>query len=461
MVDLGVRLWAWIKRGLARPAGLLTATFVLLIVIGWALLTLPMAHAHEPFSALDALFTATSAVCVTGLIVVDTGTDLSPFGQIVVLILIQLGGLGIMTFAALGMQVLGRSLSFRYSASLHDVFYQAESAASLHSDLKWIVGLTLGFEALGALLLYPGFHATPGGHAPAFAAVFHAISAFCNAGFSLQTDSLTAYRGSALVMLTIMSLTVVGGLGHTTLIESLRRARDRLFRRSVPYRAWSLNSKIVLTTSAALLAAGFVLLLVIGMGPTDTPRARFHVLDALFQSVIARTAGFNTVDIATVPVAAQLILIMLMFIGGSPGSCAGGVKTTTFALSIAYVRTRLMGRQDVTLFRRRVAQRTVARMVVLVTLALAWNAFGCTLLALTEMHEHSHIALNDVLFEQISAFATVGLSTGITAQLSAAGKLWITLTMFVGRVGPLTAALVVLAPRSQATRYPEAHLMVG
>lgn len=366
-----------------------------------------------------------------------------------------------MTFAALALQVLGRSLSFRHSASLHDVFYQTESAASLRSDLKWIVSLTLGFEALGAVLLYPGFQSSPEGRQPLFSSVFHAISAFCNAGFSLYTDGLIAYRTSPLVMLTVMSLIVIGGLGHTTLIELLRRTRRRLFEPAAPHRVWSLNTKTVLATSGALLAAGFVLLLLTGLGHADMSNTGLRLLEGLFQSVTARTAGFNTVDIGAVPIASQLILVTLMFIGGSPGSCAGGMKTTTFALAVAYVRARLLGRPDVTLFRRRVGQRAIARVVVLIALALAWNILGCVLLAITELENQSRLALNDVLFEQISAFATVGLSTGVTAELSTPGKLWGTLTMFVGRLGPLTAALVVLAPRSRATRYPEAHVMVG
>ncbi|MBU0640962.1 MAG: ATPase [Planctomycetes bacterium] len=451
---------SWVKRCLTRPAGLLTSTFALLIVIGWVLLSLPIAHARAPVSVLDAFFTATSAVCVTGLVVVDTGADFSPFGQVVILALIQLGGLGIMTFAAIALQVFGRSISFRHSASLHDVFYQTESVASLRSDLKWIVGLTLVCEAVGAALLCPGLRAAPEGRLPAFSAVFHAVSAFCNAGFSLHEDSLTAYRGSPLVMPVIMTLIVVGGLGHTTLIELLRRARRRVLEHSAAHRAWSVNTKAVLWTSAALLGSGFVLLLLTGVGGSGADLGS-RLLDALFQSVTARTAGFNTVNIAALPIASQLILITLMFIGGSPGSCAGGVKTTTFALALAYLRARLFGRPDVTLFRRRVAQRNIARMVALIALALVWNAFGCALLAATELGGETRFALNDILVEQISAFATVGLSTGITPELSFAGKLWITLTMFVGRLGPLTVALVVVAPVSRATRYPEAHVMVG
>lgn len=461
MAVFGMRAGVWIKSILDRPAGMLTAAFALLIIIGWFLLLLPISHAREPVVALDALFTATSAVCVTGLIVVDTGTDFSPFGQGVILVLIQLGGLGIMTFAALALQVLGRSLSFRHSASLHDVFYQTESAASLRSDLKWIVGLTLGCEIVGALLLYPAFQSTPAGEPPVFSAVFHAISAFCNAGFSLHADSLAGYRSSSLVMLTVMMLVVVGGLGHTTLIELLRRLRRRVFERGAPHRSWSLNTKTVMATSTGLLGGGFLLLLVIGIERVSAGDGGLGWVDALFQSVCARTAGFNTVDMATVPIASQLVLVALMFIGGSPGSCAGGIKTTTFALALVYLRARLVGRQDVTLFHRRVAQRTISRMVVLVALALAWNTLGCILLAETELDGESRFALNDVLFEQVSAFATVGLSTGITPELSTVGKLWITLTMFVGRLGPLTAALVVLEPRTHATRYPEAHLMIG
>lgn len=459
--ESGVRRRNWVGEVLARPAGLLTFTFVLLVLVGWALLALPIAHAHEPVTSLDALFTATSAVCVTGLIVVDTGATFSPFGHAVILALIQLGGLGIMTFAAVALQVLGRSLSFRHSASLHDVFYQTESAADLRSDLKWIVGLTLACELVGALLLYAGIQATTDDQRPIFSVAFHAVSAFCNAGFALHADSLTAYRDNAPVMLTVMGLIVIGGLGHTTVIEIMRRVWQRWFRRNSAYLAWSLNTRVVLATTIGLVIGGCALLLVTGIGSATTGGSGLHLVDALFQSVSARTAGFNTVNIADVPIATQLILIAVMFVGGSPGSCAGGIKTTTFALMLAYLRARLMGWQDVTLFNRRVPQRMVSRMVVLVALALAWNALGCVVLAVTELHGNTRFALNDVLFEQVSAFATVGLSTGMTPALSTVGKLWITLTMFVGRLGPLTAALVVLEPGVRPTRYPEAHIMIG
>ncbi|MBN2559841.1 MAG: ATPase [Phycisphaerae bacterium] len=459
MIDLATRLRGLVGKILGRSEGLLAATFLALILIGSILLVLPTAHAEGKVGPLDALFTATSAVCVTGLVVVDTGADFTPFGQVVIIILIQLGGLGIMTFAALATQLVGRRLSFRQQALLSDAFYQQSAANLVRENLKRIVLLTCVCELLGTVLLYIGTWRFPGPHRPLSSAAFHSISAFCNAGFSLNADSLTGCRARPLVMLTIMALIVIGGLGHTVVLESLRRIWQRVRRRRVGPVPWSLNSRVVLWASGSLIVVGTIALLLFGMTENEETWAE-ALSGAVFQSVTARTAGFNSVDIGALPMASLLALIGLMFIGGSPGSCAGGIKTTSLVTALARLRARLKGRPDVSLWGRRLSEDVIARASVVIGLAIVWNAMGCVILAATELPSDA-MAFEDLVFEQVSAFATVGLSTGITAGLSAAGKLWIIASMFVGRLGPLTAALAVMPQEIAKIRYPEEHMMIG
>jgi len=444
---------------LKRPEGLLAVTFGLLILLGSILLALPMAHVSGKVSVLDALFTATSAVCVTGLVVVDTGKDFTPFGQGVILTLIQLGGLGIMTFAALAAQMLGGRLSFRSQAVLADAFYQREAATELRRNLKRIVALTFVLEFVGAWLLYVDLRQTSGGHPPLFSAVFHSISAFCNAGFSLNSDSLTLYRSRFLLMFTVMALIILGGLGHTVVLEALQRGGRRLLRRSHRPIRWSLNSRVVLVSSGMLIVVGVGGLLVLGLGKGG--QSWWEAMpNALFQSVTARTAGFNTIEIGGLPTASLLVLIGLMFVGGSPGSCAGGIKTTSIAVGYAYLRSRIRSTQDAALLGRRLPQDLIARAAVIAVLAIIWNAVGCVILSATESAVGGP-SFESLLFEQVSAFGTVGLSTGVTAGLSVAGKLWVIATMFVGRLGPLTVALIVTPARRAGIRYPEERLMIG
>jgi trk system potassium uptake protein TrkH len=444
---------------LRRPEGLLSVTFALLILVGSLLLALPIAHAAGKVSLLDALFTGTSAVCVTGLIVVDTGQDFTRFGQIVIIVLIQLGGLGIMTFAALATHMLRRRISFRSQAALGHVFYQHVAAGELKGDLKRIVALTFAFELIGASLLYVDLRATPTGDPGLFSAVFHSISAFCNAGFSLNSDSLTPYRAQVLTMSTMMALIILGGLGHTVVLEAVSRAGRGLLRRSKRPIRWSLNSRVVVVTSGVLIAFGAVALLTLGTGNREQNWAA-ALLHAAFQSVTARTAGFNTIEIGGLPTASLLVLVGLMFVGGSPGSCAGGIKTTSIAVGFSYLRSRLSSVGDVALLGRRLPQDLITRAAMICGLALLWNAAGCVILSVTESAGRG-VAFESLLFEQVSAFATVGLSTGVTAGLSAAGKLWIIATMFVGRLGPLTMALTVMPTTTAAIRYPEERLMIG
>ena len=457
------RMARWLQslvvRVLGRSEFFLAGTFAALILIGAILLRLPAAHARTTVGFLDALFTSTSAVCVTGLAVVDTGRDYSRFGQAVIMLLIQFGGLGILTFTAIGTQFMGLRMSFRQQALLADSFFQSHSASQIRVDLKRIVGMTLLIELVGAVLIYLDLRDAPEGHSSLFSAAFHSISAFCNAGFSLYADNLVAYRSRLLFLFTIMALIVFGGLGHSVTLEMARRAVDRLRRRHDGPVQWSLHSRVVLRVTALLIIGGALGILVFGL-TADEGRWGEKVVNALFQSITARTAGFNSVNIGALPLASLLVLIVLMFIGGSPCSCAGGIKTTSAATWLAMLRARLNGRRDVSLLGRRLPDEVIARAVMVVSLAVLWHTVGCIILALTELPAGT-MKLQDILFEQTSAFGTVGLSTGITPHLSPMGKVWIIASMFVGRVGPLTAALAVLPIRSTEVRYTEERLMIG
>jgi trk system potassium uptake protein TrkH len=434
--------------------------FAAVILLGTGLLLLPWAQTQGEVGLVDALFTATSAVCVTGLVVVDTGTAFTPFGQVIILFLIQLGGLGIMTFAALAYLMLGRRLSLASQAALHDAFFQRDLGVAFRRRFRQIlllVGLTelLGTLLLSAVLLYRG---TPAPRA-LFSAVFHAVSAFCNAGFSLYRDNLMGLRDSPVILATVMSLIVLGGLGHLVLADLLEQGRRRLGRRPESTLPLSLHSRVVLRTTAALILAGTLGLLLFGLTPGETTWPQ-RLSAALFQSVTARTAGFNTVDIGLLPPASLLLLTLLMFIGGSPGSCAGGVKTTALAISLAEFRAKLRGEEEVVLLERRVPKPVLDRTVVLMRLAVLWNLLGLLILLTTEAGRGG-AGFQEVLFEQISAFGTVGLSTGLTDKLSLPGRLWLIATMFVGRVGPLTLAWGILPGRPSHVRYPADRILIG
>lgn len=445
------------------PEAILVGSFGATILAGAFALLLPWAHAAGKISFLDALFTSTSAVCVTGLVVVNTGSDFTRFGQIVIMLLIQAGGLGIMTFAALMFQFLGKRMSLRSQALLHGSFFQQDIGINFRAMFRRILWLTAITELLGAALMFLALwpQASHIGEA-CLSALFHAVSAFCNAGFSLYDDNLLGLRHNYLFTTTIMVLIVIGGLGHTVAHEVWRRLEYRFSRRRdepVERPRLSVHSQVVLWVSGILILAGSVGLLVLGLTAAETSWGG-RLAAALFQSVTARTAGFNTVDIGLLPASSLMLLVILMFIGGSPASCAGGIKTTAFAISWAELRARVLGETEVRLMDRRIPTETLWRVSLLIRLALLWNIAGVLLLLVTEGGRPG-MGLERVLFEQISAFGTVGLSTGITDKLSTPGKLWIIATMFVGRLGPLTMAMWFFTPKPGHVRHPEGKVMIG
>ena len=360
------------------------ATFAGLIAIGTVLLALPIAGSDGSIGILNAFFTATSAVCVTGLTVVDTGSGFSLFGQWVILILFQLGGLGIMTFAALATQIFVGKLSLRSQESIGDTFYQGYAATHIRRDLFRIVLLTFVLETIGAAVIYHEFDtgASPS-ERPLFFAAFHSVAAFCNSGFVLYRNSLMSFGTSPVLVLTIMMLIFLGGIGHRVILESLSRAWRFIRGRRAQTLRWSLHSRIALWMSAALTFGGALLLM--PFLSSSTHHGFLHTaIDALFQSVSCRTAGFSTVNLSSLSATTILIMCVLMFIGGSPGSCAGGVKTTTVVTWFAQLYAWLTGRRDVTLMGRRLPTTIVAKAAMIIGLGVLWIGIGSMFLTLFE-----------------------------------------------------------------------------
>ncbi|MFO7871234.1 MAG: potassium transporter TrkG [Kiritimatiellia bacterium] len=437
------------------PARLLVLSFACAILAGTFLLWLPFAH-HGNVGPLEALFTATSAVCVTGLIVVDTGSEFTVFGQFVILLLIQTGGLGIMTFAAIAMKMGGARMPLTHQQALQDSIFQRNAAAEFTHTFPRILKMVAVIELAGFALLCVGLVAAERSWSAVYSALFHTVSAFCNAGFSLYSDSFCRFGGNGMVVGTVMVLIVLGGLGHVVLRELYLDVKRMLQREALTYaRRFSFHTRVVLTVSIVLILGGAVTLAVFGLGTEPGSGRLGH---ALFQSITARTAGFNTVDIGHLTMPSAMVVILLMFIGGAPGSCAGGIKTTSFAIWLARVRSALHGREEVSLLGRMIPPELVLRAVAVVGLAFIWNAAG--VLFLSEFLP-AGTRLRDIVFEQMSAFGTVGLSTGLTSQLTSACRLWIIVTMFVGRLGPLTLVLSFLTTKRPQMRYAEGRVMIG
>lgn len=438
-----------------QPARALALSFILAILVGGILLWLPVSARGGPIAFVDAVFTATSAVCVTGLVVVDTATAFSGFGQAVILALIQLGGLGIMTFSSLILLVAGGRVSLKDRLAVQASF-RPSAGGDFRSLMASIFFFTVALEAAGTLSLFLRFRRDfPAPRALALAA-FHGISAFCNAGFSLFSDNLMSYRGDWTVNVTIMLLIILGGLGFFVLREiaggALAAVRRRRFR-------FSLHSKLVFFMTAALIfiSAGLLLWLE-HSGSMSGYAPREKALSAMFQVVTARTAGFNTVDLAAYTSASTSLLIFLMFIGASPGSTGGGVKTSTVGVILAFLRSKIRARESTSLFRRTVPAEDVTKAYTVISLAMSL-IFAITFVLLLDQ---PGLGLKEVLFEVVSAFGTVGLSLGITPDLTSVNKAALILTMYIGRVGPVT--LLYAFSRFRAAGrfdYAEENVMIG
>jgi len=453
--------WRTFQALLRSPARLAVMGFACLIAAGTAILMLPSATNGTELGFINALFTATSAACVTGLVVVDTGTKLSLFGQCTVLVLIQVGGLGIMTLSTLLILMVGRRPGLANQRLVFDSFTQG-GEKSLKSILGHVVLFTGVIELIGAIVLFIKFSSSYGMVESIYSAIFHSISAFCNAGFCLSLDSLTAYREDWLINAVFCFLIISGGIGFLVLAELKRKMP--LGRRGLS--RLSLHSKIVLTTSFFLIVFGSLLITTMEWRNTLSPLSvsgRFAA--GVFQAVSARTAGFNTLSIGGMANETLFILMILMFIGASPGSCGGGIKTSTFASLIVLGISRLQGSSRPRVFYRSIARESIEKAVSLVMVSMAVVITATMMLLMSEIGDVSHTVSRglflELLFEVISAFGTVGLSTGITPGLSAAGKLILTLVMFVGRLGPLAVAVALSQRKEPAYYYAEENIMIG
>jgi trk system potassium uptake protein TrkH len=434
-----------------KPEQYLVLGFAALISLGTLLLNLPVASASgRSMGFINALFEATSSVCVTGLTVVNTARDLTLFGQIVVLVLLQAGGLGFMTMATMIFLLLGKRITLRERLVMQQALNQFSIQGVVRMSRNILI-FTFATELIGAVLLSFQFIPDFGLSKGIYFSVFHAISAFCNAGFDLMGDSFVRYTENYIVNLTVMALIVIGGIGFTV-INDIRRQR-RASR-------WSLHTKIVVFITGVLILAGFIFYFAVEYNHALAPyNASGKVLGALFQSITPRTAGFNTIPTDQLQPASKFVTILMMFVGASPASTGGGVKTVTaFVLLLAGISV-MRGRDDVEIFRKKVPQDIIFRAIGIILVSFSVLFIITTALCLIEP-----LPFVDLLFETGSALGTVGLATINTGGLTGASKLLLVFAMFMGRVGPLTLTLAFARRRTithTGIHYPEGRVLVG
>lgn len=439
------------------PAQMMVLSFAGVILMGALLLMLPIssqARVVTPF--INTLFTSTSAVCVTGLVVVDTGTYWSVFGKTVILILIQIGGLGFMTMTTSIAIILGKKIGLKNRLIMQEALNQFSISGVIRLT-KYVVMATLFIEFIGALSLSTRFIPLFGWKNGIYYSIFHAVSAFCNAGFDLMGGyaSLTAFAKDPVVSMTIILLIIMGGLGFAV-IADLSTFKN--------YRKLSLHSKLVILVTSVLLIVGFVSIFTLEYNNPKTI-GEFtigqKVVASMFHSVTPRTAGFNTLDLNAMTMPSRFITMILMFIGGSPGSTAGGLKTTTFGLMILSIVAVFKGAEEINFAGRRISKEAVSRALAIVFISAIWVVSMTFLLTVFEPTK----SLESIIFESLSAFGTVGLSLGITPTLGFMGKVVLTIMMFFGRLGPLTIVLALSKKASKSgrdlLRYPEGKIIVG
>lgn len=444
-----------IKYKQLNPAQILVLGFVFIILIGAVLLSTPfVTQTGETTGFLKALFTSTSAVCVTGLVVVDTGTHWNVTGQIIILVLIQIGGLGIMTMATSVAFIIGRKISLKSRLIMQEALNQF-TISGVVKLTQYIIITTLIIEGIGAFFLAMNFIPDYGVKKGIFFGIFHSVSAFCNAGFDIIGGgrSLTQYTENLSVNFIVMTLIILGGLGFTVIIDVLKNRS---------YKKLSLHSKIVIVMMVILIVVGFLLFLLMEFNNPNTMKdlsLKGKLTASLFQSVTTRTAGFNSIPLDQMYDSSKLLTVVLMFIGGAPGSTAGGMKTTTIALVILLIVSAVKGRNDVEFSKRRISNDNVNRALTVVGVGVSLGFLVVFLLTITE----KGTSFLTLLFEAISALGTVGLSLGYTPSLSPMGQVIIIVTMFAGRVGALTIvfALADKQKNKALIRYPESKVSVG
>ena len=434
--------------------------FLAVITVGTILLMMPFSTSSGTWNdPIVALFTSTSAVCVTGLAVVDTGTYFSFWGQFFVVALVQIGGLGYMTATTFLLLLLGAKFCLRDKVAIQQALDRTGMNGSTEV-LRSIIATTLIFEITGVLLLLPVFVPDYNFDQGLWLAIFHSVNSWNNAGFSLFKDNFIGYQSSVLLNFVVTGLIIFGGIGYQVILEMYLWVRDRLQRK--PERIiFSLNFKVATSTTLILLIAGTVAFFFIEQRNPETFGSLSlgnKLMVAWFQSVTPRTAGFNTIDIGKMTTAGLFLTIAFMFIGASPGGTGGGIKTTTIRVLTSCTKAILQGKEQVLFYERQVPFSLILKAVGVLVGSVATVMISTILIALTD----PQVDFIQILFEVVSAFATVGLSTGITASVSASAKLVLIVTMYVGRVGVLLLMAALLGdPRPSAIRYPEENLIVG
>jgi len=442
------------KKTSLNPVQVLAIGFAMVILIGGIILSLPISSVNgKNTSLLDSIFTATSAVCVTGLVTVDTGTHWNDFGKVVIMLLIEVGGLGFMSITIFIAILLGKKITLKDRLIMQEAM-NTFNIQGLVKMVQYVLAFTFTVQVCGALLLSTQFIPQFGMQRGIFYSIFHSVSAFCNAGFDLlgNYDSLVNYSSNSVVLLTIAGLIIIGGLGFTVSLEIFNYRKARRL---------STHSKIVITITIALIALGAIFILLVEYGNSATlgnMNFRDKLLNAFFASVTPRTAGFNSISTTEMTMAGKLMTIILMFIGGASGSTAGGLKVTTFGVLVFTVISVLKGREDTEVFGRKFSKETVYKAFTLLFISVMLVFVVTTILTIAEPDK---LFIN-LLYEATSAFGTVGLTAGVTQSIGWVSKITLIITMYLGRVGALTVILAVINKKKKSgIKYPEAKILIG
>ncbi|WMT82272.1 Ktr system potassium uptake protein B [Terrisporobacter mayombei] len=448
------------KANTMKPAQVMVIGFGVVILFGGLILNLPIAaKSGKSVGLLNALFTSTSAVCVTGLIVVDTSTYWNEFGQLVIISLIQIGGLGFMTMATMFSLLTGKKINLRERLLIQESLNQKD-LSGLVKLTRYIIMMTFAIEGIGAVLLSMVFIPKLGLIKGIWYSIFHSISAFCNAGFDLMSpisgeySSLTYFVNNSLINLVICGLIILGGIGFPVLLDVINNKK---------YSKLNVHSKIVINTTAILIAIGFLFIFIVefnNKGSLGGLNMKEKLLSSLFQSVTLRTAGYTTIDLTLLKESTLFLMIILMLIGASPASTGGGLKTTTVATLFLTVKSFILGKEDIEVYQRRISSTTVRKSLGIFFIGVFVALFGTLVLTIVS----PGFSLLESAFEVVSAFATVGLSLGGTPTLTAFGKIIIMILMFLGRVGSLTIFIALLSRSNKMkskVRYAEGKIIVG
>lgn len=448
------------KTNTMEPAQVMVIGFGVVILFGGLILNLPIAaKSGKSVGLLNALFTSTSAVCVTGLVVVDTSTYWNEFGQLVIITLIQVGGLGFMTIATMFSLLTGKKINLRERLLIQESLNQRD-LSGLVKLTRYIIMMTFAIEGIGALLLSMVFIPKLGLIKGIWYSVFHSISAFCNAGFDLmgivsgEYSSLTYFIDNSLINLVICGLIVLGGIGFPVLLDVINNKK---------YSKLNVHSKIVINTTGILIAVGFLFIFIVEFNNKDTLgglNMKEKLLSSLLQSITLRTAGYNTIDLTVLKESTLFLMVILMLIGASPASTGGGLKTTTVATLFLTVKSFILGKEDIEVYQRRISSTTVKKSLGIFFIGVFVVLFGTLMITIVS----PEFSLLESAFEVVSAFATVGLSIGSTPTLTTFGKIIIMILMFLGRVGSLTIFIALLSRTNKIkskVRYAEGKIIVG